>query len=54
MHILIRLRFKNVIVRGRGVKVMIYANESLTFPLIKNRRRNVQKIIRFKTKSKIK
>ena len=46
--------FKKGATRVRAVKVTLYVHENLTFPLPKYRRVNIQKILRFKTNSKLK
>ena len=46
--------FKKGATRVRAVKVTLYVHGNLTFPLPKYRRVNIQKILRFKTNSKLK
>ena len=46
--------FKKGPTRVRVVKVTLYVHENLTFALPKYRRVNIQKILRFKTNSKLK
>ena len=44
---------KKAVTRVRAVKATLYVHENLTFKLTKNRRVNIQKTLRFKTKSKV-
>ena len=46
--------FKKGAMRVRTVKVTLYVYENLTFPLTKHSLVNIQKILRFKTNSKLK